>query len=289
MKKIFYYFIFAAFINLCICTSSTYANFGNIVPSYVTNQMEQESDVSYYELDMFKSIAEYGELTEAELRAVVKTLKQCGLVNNDWHIKNKGGAEPIRCDNKYSSTYYEYKRTNKDLGYRRLGISPETGKLVNFLDDIVIEAYIRVSAGTKKVEKITLTMYSYFGGMFFPHYTYPAAKKYSRELVVYENGKCYASLNDLKLDKEYAKNALLCAIDDLDAQYNPDYKFLGAEYNPIFNGNSEIFTEIYVHGKLTKQVYGYPEGKEVKSFEHIYIFNNVGTLVDCVRKTEDLK
>ena len=70
---------FLACVLLISCSSYmeiASANF-QFTNSQTTNiQAEQNSDISYYELDMFKSIAENGELTENELRGIVKTLKQ---------------------------------------------------------------------------------------------------------------------------------------------------------------------------------------------------------------------
>lgn len=284
---------FLACVLLISCSSYmeiASANF-QFTNSQTTNiQAEQNSDISYYELDMFKSIAENGELTENELRGIVKTLKQVGLVTHEWHIKsNPAGGTSVNQYNNYSDNSYVYKRTNKELGYRRFGLIPATGKIGNLLEDIECDVYIRVSSETKLVEKITARIYSYFGGIYFPDYTYTAAQKYSRTLVLYENGKLYASLDDLQISKDYAQNALIYVFEDIEKQYPGQWKLSSAEYNPIFNGNSEIFTEVFVQGDVIKQVYGYPEGKAIKSFSNIYIFDKAGNVVDSAKKSEDIR
>ena len=290
MNKILGYLAIGLLINCSSYTEIASANF-QIINSHTTNiQTEQNSDISYYELDMFKNIAEHGELTETELRGVVKILKQAGLVTHEWHIKhNPSGGTRINQYNNYSANSYIYKRTNKDLGYRRFGLIPATGKIGNLLEDIQCDVYIKISSKTKLVEKITLDVYSYFGGVYFPDYTYTAAQKYSRTLVLYENGKLYASLDNLQISTDYAQNALTYAFEDIEKLYPGQWKFSSAEYNPIFNGNSEIFTEVLVQGDVIKQVYGSPEGKAIKSFSNIYIFDKAGNVVDSAKKSEDIR
>ena len=107
--------------------------------------------------------------------------------------------------------------------------------------------------------------------------------------MLYENGKLYASLDDLQISKDYAQNALTYVFEDIEKQYPGQWKLSSAEYNPIFNGNSEIFTEVFVQGDVIKQVYGYPEGKAIKSFSNIYIFDKAGNVVDSAKKSEDIR
>ena len=263
--------------------------------SSITNQNLDEEYISYEDLDMFKSVAEYGELSESELRKVVMVLKDCGIIDSNWTVSCGGGTPTHQWDgykpesrwDKLSRTVYTYTRKNIDIGYRTFAKNPSTGNMATRIKDIKFTINILVDADTKTVESVKLGAYSYLGGMFFSGYDYPIADKYTKGVYLHNAGESNLRLNDIRISQETLENAVVYFLGDLQKQYGDNYRLVEAECNPIFNEQGEVFLEVVAFGKITKQVYGYAEGKDIKEFSHLYIFKN-NTLVDSIRKISEL-
>ena len=296
MRKVISCLVLALLINLGIENTSAYANLEFPATKQPTvNQTYGDGSISYDELDMFVSIARNGELNEGELRNIVSVLKNCGLTDKTWFIKNSTATPAHQWDGykpepweKFFRNEYTYTKKNVDLGYRTFARNPATGNIATKVSDIKFTLNIIVAADTKQVDRVNFYAYSYLGGMFFPGYDYPISDKYVKTIALYKNGSYNAKLNDIKISEQYLQSTIEYFLEDLQKQYGDNHRLVCAEYNPIFNAAGDVFTEVMVEGKLTKQVYGEPEGKDIKKFAHDYIFDKNGVLVDCIRKIENL-
>lgn len=274
--------VFLTNFNLGIIPAFANDDFSSTRP--MLSDVKDGSLITYEELNMFKEVAEYGELSENELREVVTVLKNCGLVNNEWHIRFKGGAIPNPWDG-CSSASYEYTRKNIDIGYRVIGQHSVTKEITNFVEDIKFEVSVYVSEKTRQIKSVSLIAYSDLGNN--NSVDYPLIDKYTHWLNLYEDGKYFVNLADIKIDDQYGQTIFNASLMDLKRQYGDSSRCYSAHFAPIFNVNNEVFAEVSLYGDLVKKIYGYPDGKVVKKFRHLYIFDKNGKLMDCVRGTTD--
>ena len=288
MRKIISCLALALLINLGYENTSVYANLEFSATKQPTvNQTYGDSSITYEELDMFVPIARIGELNESELRTIVSVLKKCGLTDKTWFIRDTGGTSAHQWDSykpepweKFFRSEYTYTKKNVDLGYHTFDRVPATGKMATKVDDKRFTLNIIVAADTKQVDKVNLRAYPYLGSELSP--------KYVPTIDLYKKGSYNAKLSDIKISEQCLQSTIEYFLEDLQKQYGNNYRLVGVEYNPIFNAACDVFTEVMVNGKLTKQVYGEPEGKDINNFTHIYIWDKNGVLVDCIRKIKKL-